>query len=158
MTRLTDELITNYQRRVAEKRAALVKSLSAPETMDEFETFVHHRKRGERALADEQLARYDWLRAERHFRERAADIAARARVSQIADVEFEISQDRHTKQNCDIWIVRQKGFLQGERLERTKYNEIDEKANRYGAHWSSSLKILHGFIFFEEEDAIAVLD
>ena len=150
---VTDEMLTAYTAKLNEQRQAFMKALTNPETLAEFETFKTYVKRGEAALTDDQLALFDCLYSDRWLAQHQAEVERRALVEKIEEVQFTIRPDRHTKRNCDIWVV---SIV--ERVDRDKYREVAEKAEQFGGHWSSwGSADKHGFIFFEEDDAAAFL-
>jgi SAM-dependent methyltransferase len=144
-----------YVKALADKKVEDEKIATNPETYHELSEAV--RRYGEHSLNFDQ-----WLAWSSHVaaskmsyadakRERAAVVQ---KIDLEGDIDFVVKESFHTKRQCKIWIVKM-----SERLDRDKWKDIDAKARRFGARWSSWGPMEnHGWIFFEEEDLAKFLD
>ena len=145
--KVTDDHIGQYAARIKERTEEFVQSLTNPETIAQYERFIHYR--GLDALSGAQLAHYDKLVARRELeratqeRERAAQVN---RVENLDGVEMAVEKSFHDKKQIDIWIVRL-----SQRVDRDTYKDLLGKAKRLGGYWS---RFSQGFIFQDEDTAI----
>lgn len=152
--KITDEALAQYAQSVKDALAEKQKTLDGmlnPITLVDFKRRIS--SMGEGSLTPEMQKSYDRLM----YEATAGGLkqVAETEVGQVAlgDTTMSIKKSWHTKQNCDIWLVQL-----SERVEREKYNELAEKAKKWGSRWNSYPthdKSNHGFLFFNEADAIA---
>lgn len=138
----TDEDVAKYAEEIKksraefdERRTALKKSLTDPETLEDFKIFI--RSKGEDALSPEQLAAYDELRAEEN-RERAKttkETKATVEAVDIGDITMEIVETVHSTKGHDLFVV-----TLSDRVERDVYKDLVSKARRLGGYYSSYKK------------------
>jgi len=137
-----------FEKRQKESQAH-EKALSDPETFAEFRTFL--RERGEEALSDEQLARYDALHADL-TRERRASQApatvAKFQSEELTGISFQVKEGFHDKRQCPLWIVQLES-----RVEREAFNELNRKAKMLSGWFSSFKKSDAGFQFLSKDNA-----
>ncbi len=132
------------------KASAQAKALTNPETLLEFRTFVDNN--GDAALNDEQLARYDCLRADLQRDLRAAR-QANSTVQQyeseaLQSLTFVRKAGYHEKRECPLYIVQLES-----RVEREAFNELNRKAKQLGGWYSSFKKSHAGFQFLDQSQA-----
>jgi phospholipid N-methyltransferase len=115
----------------AAEREALDRSLTDPQTLSEFMTFVN--KKGVKALSDEQLARYDKLNAEAYMRQQATRKDERNTVAAVkVDTDMEMVKTVHTKKGTDIWVVKLGAYV-----AKDAYYALNSAAKRLGGYHSS---------------------
>ena len=134
---------------VAEKQADRERALDNPENLADFRRFID--AKGRDALTDEQFAQWDRLHAEVTRENRAA--AKPTAVTQFASDElsettFTVKEGYHDKRQCPVWIVQ---FT--ERVERSTFNELNQKAKMLGGWYSSFKKADAGFQFLSTDTA-----
>lgn len=132
-----------------EAKLADKKALTSPETFYEFRTFIN--AKGEEALSDEQLARYDALHADMTRERRQQEAPAHVEQFQsdeLQDHRFQRKQGFHDKRQCPLYIVQLES-----RVERTTFNELNRKAKMLGGWYSSFKKDSAGFQFLDESQA-----
>lgn len=120
-------------------------ALHDPKSFLDFRTFIL--KRGEEALSDEQLARYDILHAEMTRERRQAEVKSTVQQFQsneLAGYEFLVKEGYHDKRQCPVWIVQLSS-----RVERATFDELNRKAKMLGGWYSSFKKNDAGFQFLE---------
>jgi hypothetical protein len=141
-----------YYRHFEQRQAADLaheKALTAPETLSEFSVFVT--RRGEQELSDEQLARYDALRADVSRQLRASQApatVAKFQSEELAGIGFQVKEGFHDKRRCPLWIVQLET-----RVEREAFNELSRKAKLLGGWYSSFKQSDAGFQFLSQESA-----
>ncbi|WP_425399078.1 methyltransferase [Aeoliella sp.] len=132
------------------KRAEQLQALHDPQDLRDFRVFIE--ARGEEALSDEQMARWDKLHAdlarERRVKAGPASTVARFQSDEVHGVEFTIKEGYHEKRDCRLWIVQL-----GDRVEKETYRELLGKAKQLGGWYSSYKKSDAGFQFSSEEAA-----
>ncbi len=145
---ITDEQIQQQVKDQQEKAAQQKKSLTNPETFQEFRYFVE--RKGESQLSHEQLIKYDKLRAKQTRLQRANKKAATVEQfnGDIADLQITIKEGYHTRQEIPLWICQL-----SERIDRATFNDLKIKAKQLGGWWSSFKKVDAGFQFKAEESA-----
>lgn len=147
---LTDEDLATFAKEYAERRAAFEKSMSNPETLDEFQTFIN--RRGVEALTDEQRKKYEDLQAEHTLSTRQRQETARAGyVAKVdtGDAVMKVVKSYHTKRNEDIWIV-----TLDRRVSAETYSALNSAAKRLGGYYAKQWgESPAGFTFKTEEDA-----
>lgn len=125
------------------------KALENPETFFEFRTFINDK--GEDALSDEQLARYDALHAdstrERRQKETPTTVT-KFQNEELQGIEFVLKEGYHDKRQCPLHIVQLTT-----RVERDAFNELNRKAKMLGGWYSSFKKDAAGFQFLEKDKA-----
>ncbi len=146
---ITDEQIQEQIKEKKEKAAQVEKSLTNPETFQEFRQFVQSKGEGE--LSHEQLIQYDRLRAEQTRLQRASKKTATVEQfnGDIADLQITIKEGYHTRQEIPLWICQL-----NERIDRATFNDLKIKAKQLGGWWSSFKKADAGFQFKSEESAL----
>ncbi len=147
---VTNADLAAYARSVAEKKAADEKCLTNPETREEFYSFCQ--KKGESSLTDEQLLRYDTLRANESKKQRASEKRS-STVTQFeseldASFQITIKEGYHDRRKCPLWICQM-----SERVERATYRELLSKAKQLGGWYSSFKRDDAGFQFTSKESA-----
>ncbi len=145
---ITDEQIQEQRTEQQEKAAEIKKSLTNPETFQEFRQFVQ--SKGESQLSHEQLIRYDKLRAEQTRLQRANKKTATVEQfnGDIAGLQITIKEGYHTRQEIPLWICQL-----SERIDRATFTDLKIKAKQLGGWWSSFKKEDAGFQFKNEESA-----
>ncbi|HEY9286151.1 MAG TPA: hypothetical protein VIP46_22055 [Pyrinomonadaceae bacterium] len=157
--RVTAESLADYRERrrasdraADERRATIEKALENPETEEEFKIFC--RVKGEAALTDEQLRRYDELRGDHAVTRREKELVDKAtirRVDGVATLTMEIVKRHHSRRDCDVWIV-----TLSERVGRATFEELCIAARRLGGNYAREWRPTNspaGFMFDEEEKA-----
>lgn len=132
-----------------EESLAQEKALTNPETFAEFRTFILDK--GEEALSDEQLARYDALHADVTRERRASEAPATVAKFQSEDLQgisFQMKEGFHDKRQCPLWIVQLET-----RVERDAFNELNCKAKMLSGWYSSFKKSDAGFQFLDKDNA-----
>jgi len=129
---------------------AKLKAINNPETLEEFRTFIHYK--GEKALSIEQRIKYDELTADTR---KAAELRQEQRKSEVEKVEsvnaeMIIKETVHTKKNIPLFVV-----VLSSRVERSVYEELNNRAKKLGGYYSSYNKggAIAGFIFEKKEAA-----
>ncbi len=146
---ITDEQIQQQVKEQQEKVAHVEKSLTNPETFQEFRQFVQ--SKGESELSHEQLIKYDKLRAEQTRLQRANKKTATVEQfnGDIEDLQITIKEGFHTRQEIPLWICQL-----SERIDRATFSDLKIKAKQLGGWWSSFKKVDAGFQFKNEESAL----
>jgi hypothetical protein len=142
------EYARSFEKRQEESQAH-EKALSNPETFAEFRTFIIDK--GEEALSDEQLARYDALHADVTRERRASEAPATVAKFQSEDLQgisFQIKEGFHDKRHCPLWIVQLET-----RVEREAFNELNRKTKMLSGWYSSFKKSDAGFQFLSKDNA-----
>lgn len=142
------EYARSFEKRQEESQAH-EKALSNPETFGEFRTFIIDK--GEDALSDEQLARYDALHADVTRERRASKAPATVAKFQSEDLQgisFQMKEGFHDKRRCPLWIVQLET-----RVERDAFNELNRKAKMLSGWYSSFKKDDAGFQFLSKDNA-----
>lgn len=156
--KVTAETIANYAKRVAEQRAEYAKrlegykkSLTDPQTLEEFTTFLRMRKESD--LTPEQRARYDELRAEKLRGERQVEQERKATVTAAGEqVSAKIIETKHTRDGYDLFVVQLSA-----RVSPEDYKKLLTGAKKMGG-WYSSFKgngAVPGFQFKDRASAEA---
>jgi predicted transcriptional regulator len=171
--------VAEARARRADEEAERQRAVTNPVTLEDFETAVRHRgiaalkrdrtplpkgkghssaiealirRAGERELTDEELARYDELRADQQRERRGREMVAKATVKRIDIGEgnyMEIVPSYHTKHECDIWLV-----VLAEREDEETFIELCEAARKLGGNYSRAwMDRPGGFQFFDEKQA-----
>lgn len=141
-----------YARHFEKKQEASLaqeKALTNPESFSEFRTFIIDK--GEEALSDEQLARYDALHADLSRERRAKEtpaVVAKFQNEDLQGVAFTVKEGFHDKRQCPLWIVQLET-----RVERDAFNELNRKAKMLSGWYSSFKKEDAGFQFMGKENA-----
>jgi len=146
---VTEGEYARYFEKKQEDSLAHEKALTNPETFEEFRTFIIDK--GEDALTDEQLARYDALHAditrERRKNETPSTVT-KFQSEELRGIEFTLKEGFHDKRQCPLWIVQ----LQT-RVEREAFNELNRKAKMLGGWYSSFKKADAGFQFLNKDNS-----
>ncbi|MAT70320.1 MAG: hypothetical protein CMJ58_12445 [Planctomycetaceae bacterium] len=144
-----DQWLAHYAELEA-KQTERREAIENPRDLRDFRLFIE--ARGEAALTNEQMARWDSLHAdlsrERRAENGASAVVTRFESEEARDVEFTIKQGFHDKRRCPLWIVQI-----GARVERETYRELLAKAKQLGGWYSSFKKADAGFQFLSEETA-----
>ncbi len=145
---ITDEMIQEQIEEQNKKTAEVEKSLTNPETFQEFRQFVQ--SKGESELSHQQLIKYDKLRAEQTRLQRANKKTATVEQfnGDIADLEITIKAGFHSKKEISLWICQL-----SERIDKATFTDLKMKAKQLGGWWSSFKKDDAGFQFKSEESA-----
>lgn len=154
---MTDQDIKDYAGKVARSREERQRHLDAtkgaienPQTLEDFQTFV--RFKGEKALTGEQQARYDDLVATARRDKEKANRAASATVNQVQlpGTGMVYKQGWHEQKGQPTHVVQLT-----DRVDRSKYEELNKKAKSLGGYYSSFAKgrAVPGFQFPSEEAA-----
>lgn len=157
LAKLTDQMIIDYAAERKAKQDAFVRALTDPQTLAEFNQFLHYRNYED--LTPKQTEAFDLLLAEKHLRDKQFEIGQRAQVDaiQLEDgITLEKRKDWHTKKECDIWLVKPTA-----RVDRDVFKDLKEKAHRFGGRWNGWPRndaSKHGFLFYEEADADSFID
>jgi len=166
-----------YEAAQAERERAVTN----PQTLEDFETCIRQRgiaalKRdkamipkgrgksyeiermirvaGERELNEEELARFDELRADVAHERRAGLMIEKANIRRIEIGEgnyMEIVKSYHDKRQCEIWVV-----VLAEREDRTTFEELCIAARKLDGNYQREWKPTNtpgGFRFFSEAQA-----
>lgn len=146
---VTKEEWETYQAEKLAKKSQHEKALSDPQSFSDYRLVV--REKGEDALSDEQLARYDKLYADITREQRASKretTVSQFESSEVAEAGFTIKQGYHEKKDCPLWIVQLES-----RVGKASFGELKSKAKMLGGWWSSFKKADAGFQFVTEEAA-----
>lgn len=141
--------IDRYAETTSQARSEREKSLTNPETREEFLALI--RARGEKELSDAQLEAFDRLEADRTRQARAlktTDTVTRFESDEITSASFRLITGFHDRRQATLFIVQLT-----ERVERETYNELNRKAKMLGGWYSSFKRDQAGFHFFEEDKA-----
>jgi hypothetical protein len=147
---ITNEQIAAERERVRKREEEKDKSLSNPETLLEFATFI--RERGLDQLSDDQFARWDALHADRIREDRKSrkqrETVEQFQSAEVGNIEFRIAEGFHDRKRIPLWIVQL-----STRVERATFQELKIKATQLGGWWSSFKKDAAGFQFRSRESA-----
>ncbi len=147
----TDEKIQSDAVALREHKEARLKALTNPETLEEYKVFLQYRSKDN--LTAEQLRQYESLVAGDSKGSRQVEAVKKEEVKSVevgANVLGEIQKVHHAKKNIDIFAVPIV-----ERVERGKYEELKNRAKKYGG-WYSSFRgngAVPGFQFESQEAA-----
>ena len=146
---ITDEQIQEQIKERQKKAAQQEKSLTNPETFQEFRQFVQSKGEGE--LSHQQLIKYDKLRAEQTRLQRANKKTATVEQfdGDLEGLQIMIKEGYHTRQEIPLWICQL-----SERIDRATFTDLKMKAKQLGGWWSSFKKADAGFQFKSEESAL----
>lgn len=132
------------------RKAHRKKSLSAPETLAEYRTFLKVKPRSK--LSIEQRMNYDELAASETKQARAVARAKReaerATIEQVeisGDLVITVTEEMHTEKQEPRWIARC-----SRRVEREEFQRLHDAAKLMGGRWS---RFSQGFSFFESSKA-----
>lgn len=147
---VTAETWHEHFQAVAEKQKEREESLADPQTLSDFATFI--RLKGQNALTNEQMARWDCMHADLARERRAANgpssTVTQFEASEAYETEFTVKEGYHDKRECPLWIVQLGG-----RVEKETYKELLAKAKQLGGWYSSFKKSDAGFQFLSEDAA-----
>jgi hypothetical protein len=133
-----------------EESLAKEAALADPQNLADFRLVID--TKGEDWLTDEQLARYDAMRADmqRSLREehRKASTVQKFESESLDTVAFQIKEGFHDKRQCPLWIVQLSS-----RVEREAFGELSRKAKMLGGWFSSFKKSDSGFQFLDKSQA-----
>lgn len=142
-----------YHRHFEEQQAkslAQEQALADPQNLADFHTFIE--AKGEDALSDEQLARYDAQRADLQRGLRTAQktnsTVQKFQSDELQAFSFVRKEGFHDKRNCPLHIVQLES-----RVERDAFNELNRKAKQLGGWYSSFKKSDAGFQFLDASQA-----
>lgn len=155
---LTDNDLTNYIKRIKESRKQqqeneekLKKSLTNPETLEEYKNFLRVNKLTD--LSTTQLAQYDSLVSEKILKdlEKELDEKNTIDLDLPEDISFALEQTVHTKKGHELFVV-----VPNQRVDSSKFKELTGVARRLGGYYSSYTKdgAIAGFQFTEKEQAL----
>lgn len=137
-----DFLAYKEAKRVAHE--AKLKAVNNPETLDEFRTFIRYK--GEKALTIEQRVKYDELTADtrKEINAKHEERAAQVKKVESVNAEMIIKETTHTKKNIPLFVV-----VLSSRVERSVYEELNNRAKKLGGYYSSYNKggAIAGFTF-----------
>jgi phospholipid N-methyltransferase len=143
------ESIKQARKEREERQAATKKALESPETLKEFEEFIHFK--GKNALSQEQTARYDELIALKKKEEKKKELERKATVEGVsANVPMELVDTKHTRDGYDLFVVKM-----GERVDTETYRKLLTAAKKLGG-WYSSYRVggaVPGFQFKDKASA-----
>ncbi len=126
------------------------KSLTNPETLEEYRTFLSSKKLAD--LTDIQLGQYDQLVAEavEKYTEREAERKHVITSVNLGDIDFVYKETIHTQKQTPLYVVQLTG-----RVEKDVYNDLNGKAKKLGGYYSSFTKggAIPGFQFKEKSSA-----
>jgi len=160
VSRITAEELTAHSAERKAKRDEFVKSLTDPETLEEFKTFVY--RRGVEPMTDDQLLNYDRLiwKDNREKREAIVQAAINREVRETQALTAEhagllkVRQDWHGRRECNIWVVGLAEYIE----DKTVWKAMNAQARQFRARWSKyGDPDDHGWIFWNEEDALAFM-
>jgi GGDEF domain-containing protein len=144
---LTDEDIKKNAQETKEYRDSLLRSISNPESLEEFRRFVA--VRGEAALSPEQKAKYDELLALGRKKQEAVYDQHKAQVSGVdSGTTLTYKESKHTKTGETLHVVQL-----GDRVPSETYQALNKRAKMLGGHYSSFIKADAGFQFKTKEAA-----
>jgi phospholipid N-methyltransferase len=149
------EFLADFYEKRRIKKAEQEKSVSNPETIQEFREFIH--LKGKEKLTPEQLEKFETLCADSMLNRQKKEAEQKAIVQKvdIKNAEFELYQTKHSKTGEDIFTV-----LMTERVEKETFTELRKKAKNFGGYYSrytdknANPPIKAGFNFSTEEEAI----
>lgn len=147
----TDEQIQARAERIRQNTKAWVKTHTNPETLEEFETFIHHH--GIEKLSEEELIKYDELlaKAGRESREQQKARNLTIQSTELPEgIELTIQETKHTRDGYDLWVVQL-----SDRVESEVFKELKNRADALNGWYSSYNKngAVPGFQFKEESKA-----
>jgi hypothetical protein len=172
------EAVAKDRAESAEKREAADKAMENPQTLEEFDICIRRRgikklndtdakiprkqydierlihATGIQCLSDEELERYDELKAALGHERRAKQLIEKATIKRIEIGEgnyMEIAKTYHTKRECDQWIV-----VLAEREDRTTFEELCIAARKLGGDYQRAWAPANspgGFAFSDEGQA-----
>ncbi|WP_419184821.1 methyltransferase [Botrimarina mediterranea] len=147
---VTEDQWNDHFAEVAAKREERQQAIRDPQNLADFRLFIE--AKGESALCNEQMARWDMLYADLARERRAANgpstTVTRIESDEAHSVEFVIKEGYHEKRDSKLWIVQL-----SDRVEKETYRELLGKAKQLGGWYSSYKKADAGFQFLSEEAA-----
>lgn len=133
-----------------EQEMAREQALENPQNLADFRALIN--EQGEDALSEEQLARYDALRADlqRSLRaeQKANSTVQKFQAGELQDLSLVRKVGFHDKRECPLYIVQLES-----RVEREAFQELNRKAKQLGGWYSSFKKSDAGFQFLEQSQA-----
>ena len=179
MDKWTDAYIQGQATERRKEQEARVKSVTNPETLEEFDAFVRYHgtkgttaeeltawkrmnahdqgawieARGEAKLTSDQRTRYDDLRALAGRKVRQVQAEQRKEVSAMglpAGVTMAVTETKHTTKGHPLWVVRL-----SDRVERDVFEQLSTRAKQMGGYYSSFARngAIPGFQFEGPEKA-----
>lgn len=145
----TDADFKAYADRLAARKAEVQQTLTDPQTIPQFETFI--RTRGRAKLTAEQRARYDDLVAEATRAAAERGKAASATIKKVeTDATMKMVETKHTKKGHDLFVVQM-----SDRVSPEKYKELSSASKKLGGYYSSYAKdgAVPGFQFVTKDAA-----
>lgn len=146
----TEETYLQYKAHLQSEMDKKEKALNNPETLEDFRTFIS--RKGETALNSEQRIKYDELTADSRKAQKEREEIRQAEVKAVENVnaEMEIKESFHAKKNIPLWVV-----ILSARVERTTYEELNNRAKKLGGYYSSyrGQGAIPGFTFENKEAA-----
>jgi hypothetical protein len=147
---ITSEKFEAWKAERVAARQAKQKAIDNPQTIEDFRTFIAYK--GEGALSTEQRATLDMLLTDRRRDEQTEREKREAVIEAVSldDVQMILKESFHTKKNIPLWVVQLSN-----RVDRIKWNELDQKAHKLGGYYSGYSKngAIPGFTFDNEEGA-----
>lgn len=121
-----------YKADILAKNEAREKALNNPQTLDEYRQFIG--RRGESALSESQRIKYDELITDSRRRVKEIEEKRQSIVKSVENVtaDMEIKESFHAKKNIPLWVV-----VLNNRVERTTYDELNNRAKKLGGYYSS---------------------
>lgn len=162
IAQMTQQEIDEYVANVKADRQARIdeqqkraEALVNPQTIWDYQRLAIERG-GEEKFTDDELRDFDRLHFEEIERKEVQEKVEKVEAVELPESTcLTLKKSWHTKRACDIWLVQL-----NERVEREKYNELAEKALKFGARWNNFPRndtSNHGFLFWSEEEAQAFM-
>ena len=144
---VTDDQIKGYSQKRQAQVETYKKSLTNPETIEEFEKFIM--LRGKERLTPEQQATYDDLKAQQSRERRQEQPRQPEQVTQPTEGAT-LQETVHEKKNKPVFVVQL-----GERVDKETYSKILKEAKKNGGWYSkfSRGRAIPGFQFFNKAKA-----
>ena len=143
-------LMIEAQNKREEKQKEIERAIENPVTLDDFRQFVSIK--GKDQLTADQLKVWDDLHVELQAAAREEMIKRNAIVTGITgdEIVYLLYNTVHSQKGHELFVVQ----LAGERLNRTRFDEVLIKAKALGGYYSSYRAggAIPGFQFFADED------
>lgn len=159
----TDQAVANPQTlqdfEICIRKRGVAKLLAdnVPVPKKQYDVEVLVRKTGFAELTEEELERFDELKAAEAAGKRAEKMIDKATVKriEIGDGNYmEVLKWWHSKRECDTWLV-----VLAEREDRTTFEELCMAARKLGGNYSRAWEERPGgFQFFSEEQALKFVE
>lgn len=136
---ITDEQIQAHKESVFNKREKLIEQVKNPKNLKDLREAKYYRK-----LTPEETDRLEDLEAVDKRNRQKEQIQREVQKTDLGNLE--ITPDKDTRDNSDLWVVKMKS-----RVPAEEFNSISSNMKKAGGYWS---RFKNGFIFKNDPTGI----